>query len=105
MLLRYLKLRNLKRIQSIELDFRNADGSPRAWTVIIGRNGTAKTTILQAIALAAAGAFRANSLVEDIRESLPDKRQGIAAEIDADFAFGPIGQVSEQAHPKLGADQ
>lgn len=106
MLLRYLKLRYLKRIRSIELDFRKADGSPRAWTVIIGRNGTAKTTILQAIALAAAGAFRANSLVEDIRESLPDKRiQGTAAEIDADFAFGPIGQVSELAHPKLSPDQ
>lgn len=104
MLLRDLKLRHLKRIETLHLDFKKADGSPREWTVIIGRNGTAKTTILQAIALAAAGAFHANSLVENIRESLPDKRvSGAIAEIDADFTFGPVGQRYKPAHPTLGA--
>jgi hypothetical protein len=102
MLLRDLKLRRLKRIEALDLDFKNADGSPRKWTVIIGRNGTAKTTILQTVALAAAGAFRANALVENIRESLPDKRVPDAvAEIEADFTFGPVGQRSEVAHPTL----
>lgn len=101
MLLRDLKLRHLKRIEALDLDFKDADGSPREWTVIIGRNGTAKTTILQAIALAAAGGFRANSLVEDIRESLPDKRRpSEPARIEANFTFGPIGQEPDN-HPLL----
>lgn len=101
MLLRDLKLRHLKRIEALDLDFKDADGSPRKWTVIIGRNGTAKTTILQAIALAAAGGFRANSLVEDIRESLPDKRcPSEPASIEANFTFGPLGQQSDN-HPLL----
>jgi len=104
MLLRDLTIRHLKRIDTLSLPFRKADGSPREWTVIIGRNGTAKTTILQAIALAAAGEFRANSLIEDIRESLPDKRvPGAVAEIEADFTFGPAGQRYEPAHPMLDA--
>jgi predicted ATPase len=94
MLLRQLDLRHLKRIDALSLDFRKPDGSPREWTVIIGKNGTAKTTILQAIALAAAGAFRADKLVDDIRESLPDKRlslpdkQRVTAQIEADFTLG-----------------
>lgn len=104
MLLRELTIRHLKRIETLDLDFRKADGSPREWTVIIGRNGTAKTTILQAIALAAAGEFRADSLIGDIRESLPDKRlPGSIAEIEADFTFGPAGQHHEPAHPMLDA--
>jgi recombinational DNA repair ATPase RecF len=108
MLLSQLKLRHLKRIDELPLDFRKADGSPREWTVMIGRNGTAKTTILQAIALAAAGKFRADKLVDDIRESLPDKRVPRAiAEIEAQFTFGPIGQSAgnaEHVHPTLDRD-
>ena len=45
----------MKLLRDFTLDFNTADGAPRMWTVIIGPNGTAKTTILQAIALAAAG--------------------------------------------------
>ncbi len=102
MILRYLKLRKLKRIEALDLEFTKRDGSPREWTVIIGRNGTAKTTILQAIALASAGQFRADKLIDDIRESLPDKRIDDAiAEIEADFTFGPVGQRYEAGHPML----
>lgn len=102
MLLRDLTIRHMKRIENLTLSFRKADGSPREWTVIIGRNGTAKTTILQAIALAAMGSFRANTRIEPIRESLPDKRiEGAIAEIEADFTFGPVGQRNELVHPLL----
>ncbi|MFT3766638.1 MAG: AAA family ATPase [Minicystis sp.] len=105
MLLRNLHLRHLKRLSALELDFKNPDGSPRKWTALIGRNGTAKTTILQAIALAAAGSFRADKLVDDIRESLPDKRvPGAEAWIEAEFTFGPVGLRAAGAHPTLAAD-
>lgn len=119
MWLRELRVKNLKRLRDFPLSLRGADGEPRRWTVIIGPNGTGKTSILQAVALAAAGSFRADDLVKDIRASLPDKRQerivpfraGMKvgsrlrrtqyAEVDisADFVFGPIGRDATDVHP------
>jgi hypothetical protein len=59
MYLKSLTLHNIKLIKELTLDFTHKDeprkGEPRMWTVIIGPNGTCKTAILQAIALAAAG--------------------------------------------------
>lgn len=113
MWLRELRVKNLKRLRDFTLDLRGVDGEPRKWTVIIGPNGTGKTSLLQAAALAAAGNFRADDLVKDIRASLPDKRQEVEetgprggvrkryAEVDvvADFVFGPIGRGSADVHP------
>jgi len=73
MYLTKLHIKNLKLLRDFELDFRNPDGTPRMWTVIIGENGTGKTSILQAIAMAAAGGLNVNSLVDDVA-SLRDKR-------------------------------
>src|ERR1035438_7657021 len=41
--------------RSVNLDFTRPDGSYSGWTVLAGRNGSGKTTVLQAIALALAG--------------------------------------------------
>ena len=41
--------------RSVDLDFTRPDGSYAGWTVLAGRNGSGKTTMLQAIALALAG--------------------------------------------------
>ena len=41
--------------RSVNLDFTRPDGSYAGWTVLAGRNGSGKTTMLQAIALALAG--------------------------------------------------
>jgi ABC-type polysaccharide/polyol phosphate transport system ATPase subunit len=48
-------IRNIKCFEEITLDFRNPDGSIRLWNVLIGENGTGKTTLLQAIAIALLG--------------------------------------------------
>ncbi|MFO0602734.1 MAG: AAA family ATPase [Polyangiales bacterium] len=121
MWLRELRIKNLKRLRDFTLDLKQPDGSPRKWSVLIGRNGTGKTTILQAAALAAAGGFRANELVQDLRESFSDKRlervdQGgvngrvervVSAEVSiaADFVFGPVGRRSPTSHPFLSRDE
>lgn len=73
------------------------------WTVIIGRNGTAKTSILQAIALAAAGSRQVNGLAKPVVGHLVDRRRtGQTMEIDATFRFTPQCAASQELHPMLG---
>ena len=91
MLLREITIQNLRLLRDVKIPFER-DGQPRKWTVLIGRNGTGKTSILQAIALAAAGNAGAISLAEAVREQLPDMRRTGDVAIDATFGFGPIGQ-------------
>jgi len=87
MYLRHLHIRNLKLLKDFSLSFTNEDGKPRMWTVIIGENGTGKTSILQAIAMAAAGGLNVNGLVENV-SSLPDKRDPKATvTLDVEFVL------------------
>lgn len=84
-----LKIRNLKLLKDFHLSFSNADGSPRMWTVLVGENGTGKTSILQAIALAAAGPLQVNRLATNV-ETLRDRRTATATmAIDARFVLDP----------------
>lgn len=85
MYLTRLHIQNLKLLKDFELDFTDEQGKPRMWTVIIGENGTGKTSILQAIAMAAAGALNVNELVQNV-SSLRDKRAPESTlSITADF--------------------
>jgi predicted ATPase len=63
MYLEHVHIRHMRHVRDLRLSFTNEDGSPRMFTVLIGKNGTGKTTILQAIAMAVAGGLRANQLV------------------------------------------
>lgn len=65
MYLTELHIHNLKRVESLQLSFADENGNPRQLTVIIGPNGTAKTTILQAIALSLVDQSAANVLAVD----------------------------------------
>ncbi|MBT8143555.1 MAG: AAA family ATPase [Gammaproteobacteria bacterium] len=59
MFLKYLRLQNVRCFKDIELDFTQATtrsrGSNRKWTIILGENGTGKSTLLRAAALATCG--------------------------------------------------
>jgi hypothetical protein len=86
MYVRSLRIQNLKLIRDLEIDFTTKDGEPRPFTVFVGENGLCKTSILQAIALAASGAERANQLAEVA--SYPDLRRPKATtQVDAEFLF------------------
>ncbi len=81
-----LHVKNMKLMRDLALDFTH-EGKPRMWTVLVAENGACKTTLLQAIALAASGSARANQLADV--PSLPDLRQsGGSTQISADFEFG-----------------
>jgi hypothetical protein len=81
-----ITIKNLKLIRNLRLDL----GDPaRKWTVILGENGLCKTTILQAIAMAASGAGRTNQIANVL--SMPDLRVPTEpALISGTFSFGPL---------------
>ncbi|HZI07939.1 MAG TPA: hypothetical protein VEZ71_28225, partial [Archangium sp.] len=81
-----LHVKNLKLMRDLAFDF-TYEGKPRMWTAFVAENGACKTTLLQAIALAASGPDRANQLADV--PSLPDLRQPAnAVRVGADFEFG-----------------
>ncbi|MFI5458372.1 MAG: AAA family ATPase [Isosphaerales bacterium] len=101
-----ISIRNLKLLRDVEIPLTRGS-EPRMWTVLVGENGLCKTSILQAIALAALGADSANAFPEII-PSLPDRRKpGNPVEIRAEFGFGTVrhtkrtypGFDSLPAHP------
>jgi hypothetical protein len=100
MYIRRLHVQHMKRIADLTLDFEH-DGAPRMWTVLIGENGTAKTTILQSIALAAAGGQQINTLARPIVKHLRDRRSDEDLCVEAEFAFTPQSLADSLAHPTI----
>ena len=99
MYVRRLHVQNLKRLRDFQLDLRHA-GRPRMWTVLIGENGTAKTTLLQAIALAATGSRQVNTIAGPVVKHLCDRRRDARLEIDVEFEFTPSASTRD-VHPLL----
>lgn len=94
MYLKSLTLSNVKRFRSNHINFCNSRGIPRNWTVFLGENGTGKTTLLQAIALAASGPERANQL-SNANRYLSRLEPNSPAKIDASFDVGHSDQARE----------
>lgn len=104
MFIRKLHVTNLKLLRDFELEFTQADGSPRMWTVIIGENGTGKTSILQAIAMAAAGSSFVNLLAKRVTTQLVDRRGHGPMEIVADFGFQSPPKNAKRVYPGRTGD-
>jgi predicted ATP-binding protein involved in virulence len=60
MFLRRIEVANIRSLRKLDLDF-TSDGQVRRWTMLIGENGTGKSSLLRAIAMVLAGS-----------EALPD---------------------------------
>jgi hypothetical protein len=98
-----ISIQNLKLISDVRLPFSGPNG-PRMWTVLVGENGLCKTSILQAIAIAAIGADSANYF-QEIVPSLPDRRRKKPeVQIDATFEFGS-GYKDRRAYPGLNGNR
>lgn len=100
MYLRKIHIKNLKRIRDLSLDF-TVDGEPRMWTVLIGENGTAKTSVLHAIALSAAGSRQVNALARPVVAHLRDRRAPQKLSIKSEFEFTPESLDDLRFHPEL----
>ncbi|MFT7723032.1 MAG: AAA family ATPase [Roseateles sp.] len=55
MFLSRVALRNVRSIESLQLDFSSSSGDNRRWTLLLGENGCGKSSVLRAIALLLAG--------------------------------------------------
>ena len=98
MYIQELKLENVKLLRDLRICFQQ-NGKPRLWTVLVGEIGLCKTTILQAIALAANGPDRSNQLAEVA--SLPDRRrEKLTTSIEAKFSFGELHSCRRK-YPRL----
>jgi predicted ATPase len=65
MFLKQLILENIRSIQYLDLSFEMMVDSPRRWTLILGENGTGKSTILRSLALLFAGSEGQSKLMAD----------------------------------------
>jgi hypothetical protein len=110
MYVRNLRVRNVKLLRDVTIDFVDASGSPRMWTVFVGENRLCKTTLLQTIAAAACGADRGTQLVTDVVASWPDLRNPVPLHVEAEFGFSqtrnavrkyPDKRVSADVAPQL----
>lgn len=104
MFLRSIDIRRLKRLRDLRLDFTRADGSPRMWTVVIGENGTGKTSLLHAIAMAAVGADLVNGLASRVVGQLRDRRSREPMEVTADFHFPEPPPRARRPYPLVTRD-
>ncbi|WP_299764439.1 AAA family ATPase [uncultured Dokdonia sp.] len=57
-----IEISNFKNIKLLTLDFPKSTTSEEPWMVLLGENGTGKSSVLQAVALTLAGEERANAL-------------------------------------------
>jgi hypothetical protein len=90
MYLKHLSVQDCKLMRRLEVPFLRSDGSPRLWTVFVGENGTCKTTLLRAIAIAAAGTAFSNNLVADPSAYLDLRKRAGIAQIQAEFGFSAL---------------
>ncbi len=65
MYLKKIRLKNIRCFKDVEIDFDLPGGENRKWTVLLGENGTGKSTILKAIGLLLAGSDALADLVKD----------------------------------------
>jgi len=63
MYIREIHIENIRGFEDVHLDLDRGGGQFAGWTVIAGRNGTGKSTLLKAAALAVAGPSMAGKLV------------------------------------------
>jgi len=67
--------------RNVDLTLTRPDGSHAGWTVLAGRNGSGKTSLVRAMALAASAPFVAVSLVTDFRLWITIGRSDAKAEV------------------------
>ncbi|MDC3956441.1 AAA family ATPase [Polyangium jinanense] len=79
--------------RGVHLDLSRPDGSLAGWTVFAGRNGTGKTTLLQAIALCLTGPSEARQLLPSFSTWLRGGAREGKVDIEFEFDDASLGEI------------
>lgn len=83
---RLMNIKGFHGVRHVDLDLRRPDGTHAGWTVLAGRNGSGKTSLLRGIALALGGPAVARNLVADfdnwVSAGAPDARAEVMVNFD-----------------------
>jgi hypothetical protein len=71
--------------EGVDLDLARPDGTFQGWTVIAGRNGTGKTTLLRAIALSILGPMAARTLQESFAGWIHTSKEEAEVRTEIDY--------------------
>ncbi|MFO0591354.1 MAG: AAA family ATPase [Polyangiaceae bacterium] len=75
----HLELTNVRGFADAKLDFRTADGDVRKVTMLVGRNGTGKSTLLRTIAIGLCDEVEASALKAELAgEFIRQNKRGVA---------------------------
>ncbi len=84
MFLKKITIENFKCHSKIELSFEKTDKLNRKWTLVLGENGTGKSSVLKAIALVTSGSNALGELIGDVNSWIKYKEEScsIYAELE-----------------------
>jgi len=93
--IRRVKIRNVRGFEKVDLDFTRPDGSFAGWTVLAGRNGSGKSSLLRILAATSLGTARATTLSPSIDQWLKTGESKGSSEVEQDLSIKQFGE----AHP------
>ena len=99
MFLRKLTLENFRSLRDVELSFTDADDDVRSWTMLLGENGTGKSSVLRAIALVLAGGQALPDLLGDVSQWITTGRKACVLCAELTTADGDIRSLRLELHP------
>ncbi|HSS52758.1 MAG TPA: AAA family ATPase [Thermoanaerobaculia bacterium] len=92
---------NIRGFQNIDLDVRGLAGRPRKRTLIVGKNGTGKTTLLRAIAIGLADQTDASRLVSEQTGGLVNDKRFLNGKIEIDLVETGTAEIGLKIHKSL----
>jgi predicted ATP-dependent endonuclease of OLD family len=91
MYIREVHIENIRSISKFDMKFR--EGEEAGWHVLIGDNGSGKTTILRSIALGLVGMNQSSGLVEDWKSWFPSSSQYQKSRINLDIKLNETNRL------------
>lgn len=96
MFLKRIQLRDIRSIEHLDLSFDTGGKAPRKWTLMLGENGTGKSSVLRSIALVVAGSEALPELL--VRPDAWIRLGADTCSIEADL----VTEQGEERHVALG---
>jgi len=94
MFLKKLSIENFKCLSDLELSFENEEEQNRKWTLVLGENGTGKSNLLKAVALATAGSNALGELLGDLDDWIRYNEASSTIKVELQTKEGEERQIS-----------